>query len=274
MKKNLSKTSFLINYFIRKRSHLEIIKKYNNPFILAFSKAKKRELSKSELNVIECLESYRLKLTESKQQVHYNIFGLDEYKNVSEIVSKASTSKQWAIFYYLLSKKINAKNILEIGTNVGISGQYFISALMDNKLNIEDKYFLSFEGVKDLCTIANKRFDQITKKELKYDIIEGLYDDTLEKGLEDKKTKFDLIFIDGNHKFKPTINYFELIKKNYSTENSIYIFDDINWSNEMKRAWKVLKNEPCISIDMHRIGVLIFQKDIKESIKTKMYLSF
>lgn len=275
MKKKFIKIWFLISYLFKKKKYLNLIKKYNyDDLISAFYKTKKKELNKEELSVIKNLESYRLELIESKQSIHYNIFGLDEYKSVSEVVSKASTTKQWAMFYYLLSKKINAKNILEIGTNLGISGQYFLSALMDDSLNKKNKYFLSFEGVKDLCTIANKRFEKVSKKELKYDIIEGLYEDTLEKTLEEKETKFDLIFIDGNHKFKPTMRYFELIKKNYSTENSVFIFDDINWSDEMKEAWKVLKNKPCISIDMYRIGILIFRKDIKKSIKTKLYLGF
>ena len=51
----------------------------------------------------------------------------------------------------------------------------------------------------------------------------------------------DFVFFDGNHQKRSTLDYFEtcLPKKH---DKSVFIFDDINWSPEMKEAWALIKN--------------------------------
>lgn len=191
---------------------------------------------------------------------------------MSDIVKRASSNEKWSKFYYLISQNISANNILEIGTNVGISGQYFLQSLIDNK-EAGNRYFLTFEGEKDLCKIADERFEKIAQNKLDYEIIEGLFDNTLKKTLDKKQKKFDLVFIDGNHNFEATLNYFKIVK-NYTNENSVFIFDDINWSKDMMRAWNLLRRNRSIAVDMHKIGILIFSDKITKSQMEKLYLGF
>ena len=49
-----------------------------------------------------------------------------------------------------------------------------------------------------------------------------------------------LIYIDGNHIFDSTIRYFNLLGK-ASGYRCIMVLDDINWSGEMARAWKIIR---------------------------------
>jgi hypothetical protein len=57
------------------------------------------------------------------------------------------------------------------------------------------------------------------------------------------------------------LHYFNLaITK--ATENSLFIFDDIYWSEEMIEAWEIIKADPRVSItiDLYFIGLVFFKK--------------
>ena len=59
-----------------------------------------------------------------------------ETKHLDEIPSEKRLnciSKNIGMFYNILLKSINAKNILEIGMSVGYSGLWFADAVMSNK---------------------------------------------------------------------------------------------------------------------------------------------
>ena len=58
-----------------------------------------------------------------------------ENKHLDEISSEKRLnciSKNIGMFYNIMLKSINAKNILEIGTSVGYSGLWFADAVMSN----------------------------------------------------------------------------------------------------------------------------------------------
>ena len=63
------------------------------------------------------------------------------------------------------------------------------------------------------------------KTGVRYEILEGLYENTFSKILN-KKIKFNIVFIDGNHKKEETLMYFEHLKSIMSIP-SIMILDDI-----------------------------------------------
>ena len=52
---------------------------------------------------------------------------------VAEVAGRAASPEIWTKFFYRLSQASSIKNILEIGTNLGISGQYFVKALEGKK---------------------------------------------------------------------------------------------------------------------------------------------
>ncbi|MFV0248482.1 MAG: class I SAM-dependent methyltransferase [Tenacibaculum sp.] len=81
--------------------------------------------------------------------------------------------------------------ILEIGTNLGVSGQYFLKALQHNKKHF-DINFTTIERVKGLYSIAEKRFKEISDKN-NFNLICGLYDDMLPQ-ITKEDTKFDFVF--------------------------------------------------------------------------------
>ena len=76
------------------------------------------------------------------------------------------------------------------------------------------------------------------------------------------KKQICFAFFDANHRFEPTVSYFELCLEK-ATEGSIFVFDDIHWSDEMHRAWQVIRNHPevMISIDLFFVGLIFFRKN-------------
>ncbi len=209
--------------------------------------------SKKDKQLFEKLNQYKLELYANNNNISFEEIGSAIVMKVNEIAHRASSSEIWKKFFYNLSKKNNVKNILEVGTNLGISGQYFIKALEDKKKT----KFITLEGVKELCKIASERFNSISTEE-RFEIIQGLYDETLPKLIK-KNISFDLVFIDGNHRYESTLKYFELIKNNLS-DGCLVIFDDINWSRGMSRAWQdICKQQGIVfSINFFKLGMIVF----------------
>ncbi|MBL0102926.1 MAG: class I SAM-dependent methyltransferase [Bacteroidetes bacterium] len=84
-------------------------------------------------------------------------------------------------------------------------------------------------------------------------------------------SKIGLAFIDGNHRYGATMDYFKACLEKQD-DDSILIFDDINWSKEMARAWKeISSNEKVtVSIDLFRMGIVFFRQGVpKQHFKLK-----
>jgi len=73
------------------------------------------------------------------------------------------------------------------------------------------------------------------------------------------------VFFDGNHRKEPTLKYFKQCLKK-TNDNSIFIFDDIYWSEEMESAWNEIKANPEVSItvDLFELGLVFFRKGIEK----------
>ncbi len=102
---------------------------------------------------------------------------------------------------------------------------------------------------------------RITRSLVNIELITGDFNNTIDATLK-KFEKLDYVFIDGNHQKAPTLNYFKkcLSKSNHK---SIFILDDVNWSKEMKAAWKEIKAHPevTLSIDLFFLGIVFFNPD-------------
>ena len=132
-----------------------------------------------------------------------------ETKHLDEIPSEKRlncVSKNIGMFYNILLKSINAKNILEIGMAVGYSGLWFADAVMSNKqLNGQ---IITIDREKFKIDSARRNFEEAGAGSL-FKIREGEARKILhEIKAEFKENYFDFIFIDADK--ESYIEYFDL----------------------------------------------------------------
>ena len=132
-----------------------------------------------------------------------------ETKHLDEIPSEKRlncVSKNIGMFYNILLKSINAKNILEIGMSVGYSGLWFADAVMSNKqLNGQ---IITIDREKFKIDSARRNFEEAGADSL-IKIREGEARKILhEIKAEFNENYFDFIFIDADK--ESYIEYFDL----------------------------------------------------------------
>jgi len=117
-------------------------------------------------------------------------------------------SKNIGMFYNILLKSINAKNILEIGTSVGYSGLWFADAVMSNTQSESNSKIITIEREKFKIDNATQNFEESGVDSL-IKIREGEAGKILHEIKEEfSENFFDFIFIDADK--ESYIEYFDL----------------------------------------------------------------
>jgi predicted O-methyltransferase YrrM len=180
--------------------------------------------------------------------------GATKNRSIKSIAKNAAKPKKFAQLLYRIVQYYSCRNIIELGTSLGISSSYMSLANEFGRVN-------TCEGSKAIAAIAKENFKQLCIKNIT--VFEGEFKTSYAKALMDMPS-IDLLFIDGNHQYQPTLDYFEKALPQLH-ENSMVIFDDIHWSADMERAWNDIKKHNAISetIDLFFIGIAFFRKDQK-----------
>ena len=266
-------------YFNHKTTRKKLLQKSFGSEIVAACLASnnKKPIDNKLISVFENLEKFRTQLLSDNREIDYSIFEEGLKRNVSEICHSAATPKIWSHFYFNLIRNSQSTRALEIGTNLGISGQYFLTALKENAKTLNQKgVFTTIEGVKGLCEIAQQRFKEIDPDGLVNVSVHNVFYDAALPQIIDEGIAYEIIFIDGNHKYEPTLHYYQLLLKSVANK-AIFIFDDINWNAEMQRAWKELLslNHHAYAIDFYKLGIVVVDKNAKTPVENfKLFLRF
>jgi predicted O-methyltransferase YrrM len=174
------------------------------------------------------------------------------------ITSIASTSLKPKKFSQLLFRMVNhyqPQTILEIGTSLGITTAYLASAQPAAKV-------VTLEGSAGIISVAKENFARLNLQNI--EIVPGNFDNTLSATIHRSRSIIDFAFIDGNHSYQPTIQYFREILSR-SGNNSIIILDDIHWSKEMEQAWNEVQQHPSVkmTIDLFSIGIVFLREEFR-----------
>ncbi len=236
----------------------------------AFEQVKKAKYLASDKAAFDRCENYRKELLQNQEEITYEIFNSDHRATVQDICAKAASSSSWCRFLYFIVKSIAQPAVLEIGTNVGMSGSYILEAMPD----FSDSKFRTMEGLPQLCELSRKQF-AVIKRKVDCKVIQGLYENTFPDVLQED-IQFNALFIDGNHQKEPTLHYFKELKKK-AANPAIFIFDDINWSEGMQEAWMQIRTDPEVnySIDLYEQGIVIIDKsDQNRNVDFELHLSY
>lgn len=187
------------------------------------------------------------------------------HRKLSDICKIASTPEKWGILLYKIITEFKPAICLELGTNIGISAAYQLLALQNNRKG----KLITIEGAPELARIAEETLSSTNYQE--YEIVIGKFSEVLSETLQ-RCDSIDLVFIDGHHDKKATIEYFNLIYPSLSY-SSIVIFDDINWDNGMAEAWKDISTDKRInnSIDIVKWGVCFIKKENPKPIANSIF---
>jgi predicted O-methyltransferase YrrM len=202
------------------------------------------------------LDALRNKLLKNTQVIEVTDLGagskkLKNKRSVSEVVSVSVVPKKYGELLFRLVNYFQPKNILELGTSLGLSSMYMHKAAPKAKLT-------TVEG----CS-GTHSFARSLLKETGVYLVNDSFENFLDKNINDEK--FDLIYIDGNHTYEATIHYFKTLLDHVHND-SVMIFDDIYWSLGMTKAWNEVKahSSVTVTIDLFKFGIVFFRKENKE----------
>jgi predicted O-methyltransferase YrrM len=207
------------------------------------------------------VENFREKLYKNKSKITIQDFGAGSLHTASNVRTVASIARLAGRSHHhgkLLFKMVNyygAKRILELGTSMGLGTSYLAFANTDAQV-------ISIEGSQEIAAQAGKHFTQLGLQNITQ--IVGNFDTILQKTIQENAA-FDFVFVDGNHQYAPTVNYFNMLIEKVAAE-AIIVFDDIHWSEGMKKAWQeiVADSRVKLSIDVFQFGIIFISKNFKE----------
>ncbi len=257
--KKIKKHFQIIQRRIRQKSESAIIRNTENTtlqsVVTAFEKVKNKNHSEIDTHSFSKCEAYRQRLLSDNTPITYEVFSTDQTALVKDICNIAASGEKWCQLLYNLIKNVENPSVLEIGTNLGVSGSYILESV-----KMKNGRFITMEGVPQLCEIATQQFSKIAST-AHFEVIQGLYDDTFPQ-LMKKGLVFNVLFIDGNHRKKPTLYYFNELKKCINAV-AIFIFDDIYWNDEMKETWELIKMDKDVNftIDLYKLGIVIIDQN-------------
>ena len=182
-------------------------------------------------------------------------------RRVSDIAQNSLKNEKISKLLFRLIDHFQPKTMVELGTSLGISGLHQALAFKGGMLH-------TFEGCPETAKIAKATFDKVEVENVTVHL--GDFSKTLQP-VVDEIDSVDFAFLDGNHQYQPTVDYFnQLLLKCH--EGTVMILDDICWSKGMAKAWEEIKQHDRVScsIDMFHIGIVFFRKgQVKEHFKIK-----
>lgn len=179
---------------------------------------------------------------------------LGQHRKISDITRCSAVAPKYGRLLAHLVQWSGAQSVLELGTSVGLGSMYLSHFLQGNVVSIE--------ACPQTAAFARSQHEQYGYKNI--DILEGRFDQIL-PSLRDTNAMFDLVYIDGNHTYAGTMQNFEMLVP-ITHSNTILVFDDIYWSEEMRRAWYELRKHPNLtaSIDLWQMGIIFFRPELSK----------
>ncbi|RYZ90155.1 MAG: class I SAM-dependent methyltransferase [Proteobacteria bacterium] len=231
----------------------------HSPFVYALYRDIIRHRHPAPLGT-SSVEALRQSLLHSKQTLTVTDLGAGSRRsgsNVRAISTIARNAQKPARYAWLLHRLVlhfNAKYVLELGTSLGLTTAYMANAVAQTSGEL-----YSFEGCPNTAALARTHLDQLGYPDVR--LVVGNLDDTLAETVA-KLPQIDLAFFDANHRYEPTVQYFMTCLP-YIHNDSLFIFDDIHWSEGMEQAWESIKAHPAVqvTVDLFGVGLVFFRRE-------------
>lgn len=237
-----------------------------------FKSGKNNQLREFLIEVVEnnrnyytflVVEGLRKKLLNNNTRLKITDFGAgskittSNTRTISDLARNSAISANLGKILFNISRFSKPKNILELGTSLGISTLYLAGGAPLSK-------FITIEGCPETAKVASNNLKNVGMTSIK--VQQGPFSEQLPKALKDLKSP-DLIYIDGDHQKGRTLQYVDTCLP-FLKETSIIVVADIHWSGEMAEAWNLLKQKPQVtsSFDLFDFGILFFDDKAADNV--------
>ena len=191
----------------------------------------------------KALLNYRTDLLNNTNTIEVTDLGagsqvmVSHIRSVKAIAKNAGSTRYRAKLLLRLVHYFKFKNILELGTSLGIAT--YAMHLGNTKAKIT-----TIEGCPNIANFTKAQLNHYNTSNIT--IKTGDFAEVIPSL---KSETYDFIYIDGNHQKQATLHYFnELL--DCAHNNTVFIFDDINWSQGMFDAWKTIVNHPRVTVSI------------------------
>ncbi|MDB4533886.1 class I SAM-dependent methyltransferase [Vicingaceae bacterium] len=211
--------------------------------------------------IYEDIESIRSKLLMTEMEISIEDHGAGSKVNnskkrkIKDITKNSVKAPKYGQLLFRMVNHFKPESILELGTSLGVSTLYLAGSNKNMKVT-------TVEGCPSTSKVAQINFDKIGFENI--ELITDDFDHFLPKYLAKTET-LDFVFFDGNHQKEATLNYFNWCVEK-TTDKTIFVLDDIHWSQGMTEAWNEIKKHPKITstIDLFFMGIVFFNTDLSK----------
>lgn len=204
------------------------------------------------------IEALREKLRHDHRIIPVKDLGSKQHgkplRKISRIAQTNLSTQKFSAIFFRMVQYFKAECIVELGTSFGINTLYLAEK--------PDARVTTFEGSPATADIAALTFEFAGKKNV--DLVVGDIDKTFPAFLQTVR-RVDFAFFDANHRYEPTLKYFEWVLKKVH-EKSVLVIDDIHHSAEMERVWEEIKKHRLVygSADLFRCGIVFFDPSLNK----------
>jgi predicted O-methyltransferase YrrM len=206
------------------------------------------QLDKQDLDITQGLvnrlksDSRSIQITDAGAGSHK----LGRERKVSSILAVSSSKGKYAKLLYRLARHYQPKRILEFGTSLGVGTVHL--ALGAPKADV-----LTVEACPETQKIAIEQFTRLNLNNISPVL------STFQQFIESYQGElFDMVFVDGHHDGQALLSYMNELKP-ITHNDTIFVLDDIRWSNSMMEAFETLVDSSNyhVSMDFFRVGIIV-----------------
>lgn len=176
-------------------------------------------------------------------------------RTIASLARYAAGGAREGRLLFRIVQVVGPRTLLEFGTSLGLSALYLRTAAPAGAR------LLTMEGCPATAAVAGQNFLRLKRPDIEQ--LVGPFEKMLPRALESLQP-LDYVFFDGNHRRQPTIDYFEACLAKAHTQ-SVFVFDDIHWSEEMEAAWAYVQAHPqvTLTLDYFFIGIVFFRTEFR-----------
>ena len=212
--------------------------------------------SKEVVEFVDYGSAKKLRSLENDTEAAYSV-ELRDTRRVKDIAKRSLAKAKYAQMLFRLvnwlghqlRKDDEGLTIVELGTSLGVTTAYM--AGVDAR---DDVY--TYEGCEAVAKIARDNWKAlgINNIECRIGAING-------EILKDCLERVDIAFVDANHTYEASLEYFNVLADKVY-EKSVIVMDDIYHSEEMEKAWKEICEDERVTttIDLYQMGLVFFDK--------------